>query len=189
MFTESTSLKWTMYVLDFLASIQLHNSLCGPGDTTSMKGSSPLLTHTTLRPLVWWLEYLYLALFFSIIKALRPSRRLNKNTTLISREKWQKKIWVKNSWKRWGFVKIEFLDKNLTFRIQWPFKFQVIFNVTGVVLDYCQVNRNSQEKSSPGKAIPNTVTMTKQVKKSQIFPFDSVLQTLPRAQEFQMSWV
>ena len=28
-----------------------------------------------------------------------------------------KKIWVKNSWKCWGFVKIEFLDKNLTFRI------------------------------------------------------------------------
>ena len=27
-----------------------------------------------------------------------------------------KKIWVKNSWKCWGFVKIEFLD-NLTFRI------------------------------------------------------------------------
>ena len=31
----------------------------------------------------------------------------------------QKKIWVKNSWKCWGFVKIEFLDKNLTFRIVW----------------------------------------------------------------------
>ena len=29
----------------------------------------------------------------------------------------QKKIWVKNSWKCWGPVKIEFLDKNLTFRI------------------------------------------------------------------------
>ena len=29
----------------------------------------------------------------------------------------QKKIWVKNSWRFWGFVKIEFLDKNLTFRI------------------------------------------------------------------------
>ena len=29
----------------------------------------------------------------------------------------QKKNWVKNSWKCWGFVKIEFLDKNLTFRI------------------------------------------------------------------------
>ena len=29
----------------------------------------------------------------------------------------QKKIWVKNSGKCWGFVKIEFLDKNLTFRI------------------------------------------------------------------------
>ena len=28
-----------------------------------------------------------------------------------------KKIWVKNSWKCWGSVKIEFLDKNLTFRI------------------------------------------------------------------------
>ena len=27
--------------------------------------------------------------------------------------------WVKNSWKCWGFVKIEFLDKNLTFRIVW----------------------------------------------------------------------
>ena len=27
------------------------------------------------------------------------------------------KIWVENSWKCWGFVKIEFLDKNLTFRI------------------------------------------------------------------------
>ena len=28
-----------------------------------------------------------------------------------------KKIWVKNLWKCLGFVKIEFLDKNLTFRI------------------------------------------------------------------------
>ena len=28
-----------------------------------------------------------------------------------------KKIWVKNLWKCWSFVKIEFLDKNLTFRI------------------------------------------------------------------------
>ena len=29
-----------------------------------------------------------------------------------------KKYWLKNSWKCWGFfVKIEFLDKNLTFRI------------------------------------------------------------------------
>ena len=27
-----------------------------------------------------------------------------------------KKIWVKNLGKCWGFVKIEFLDKNLTFR-------------------------------------------------------------------------
>ena len=27
-----------------------------------------------------------------------------------------KKIWVKNSWKCWGFVKIEFMDKNLIFR-------------------------------------------------------------------------
>ena len=30
-----------------------------------------------------------------------------------------KKIWVKNSWKCWGFVNVEFLDKNLTFRIVW----------------------------------------------------------------------
>ena len=30
-----------------------------------------------------------------------------------------KKIWVKNSSKCWSFVKIEFLDKNLTFRIVW----------------------------------------------------------------------
>ena len=29
----------------------------------------------------------------------------------------QKKNLVKNSWKCWGFVKIEFLDKNVTFRI------------------------------------------------------------------------
>ena len=29
----------------------------------------------------------------------------------------KKKFWVKNSWKYWGFVKIEFLDKNLTFWI------------------------------------------------------------------------
>ena len=28
-----------------------------------------------------------------------------------------KKNWVKNSWKCWGLVKIEFLDENLTFRI------------------------------------------------------------------------
>ena len=27
-----------------------------------------------------------------------------------------KKIWMKNLWKCWGFVEIEFLDKNLTFR-------------------------------------------------------------------------
>ena len=41
-------------------------------------------------------------------------------TTLISREKLSKKIWVKNSWKCWSFVKIHVLavlDKNLTFRI------------------------------------------------------------------------
>ena len=31
----------------------------------------------------------------------------------------QKKFWWKKSWKCWGFVKIEFLDKNLTFRIVW----------------------------------------------------------------------
>ena len=40
-------------------------------------------------------------------------------TTLISREKLSKKIWVKNSRKCRGFVKIEFLDKILTFRIVW----------------------------------------------------------------------
>ena len=34
----------------------------------------------------------------------------------------QKKNWAKNSWKCWGFVKIEFLDKNLTFRIVWSNK-------------------------------------------------------------------
>ena len=39
--------------------------------------------------------------------------------TLISREKLSRKFWVKNSWKRWGFVNIEFLDKTLTFRIAW----------------------------------------------------------------------
>ena len=39
---------------------------------------------------------------------------------MISREKMSKKIWVKNSWKKcWGFVKTDFLDKNLTFRIVW----------------------------------------------------------------------
>ena len=46
-------------------------------------------------------------------------------TTLISREKLSKKIWVKNSGKCWGFVKIEFLDKNLTFRIVCAFAFAV----------------------------------------------------------------
>ena len=30
------------------------------------------------------------------------------------------KIGVKNSWKCWGFVKIEFFDKNLTFRYDFP---------------------------------------------------------------------
>ena len=30
-----------------------------------------------------------------------------------------KRIWVKNSWKCWGFVKIDFLDINLTFQIVW----------------------------------------------------------------------
>ena len=35
---------------------------------------------------------------------------------MISREKLSKKIWMKNLWKCWGFVKIEFLDKNLTFQ-------------------------------------------------------------------------
>ena len=35
-----------------------------------------------------------------------------------------KKIWMKNTWKCWGFVKIEFLDKNLTFRIVWKWKKQ-----------------------------------------------------------------
>ena len=34
-------------------------------------------------------------------------------------EKNCQKNWMKNSWKCWGFVKIEFLDKNLTFRIVW----------------------------------------------------------------------
>ena len=38
-------------------------------------------------------------------------------TTLISREKLSKKIWVKNLRKCCVFFKIEFLDKNLTFRI------------------------------------------------------------------------
>ena len=33
--------------------------------------------------------------------------------------KLSKKFWMKNSCKYWGFVKIEFLDKNLTFRIVW----------------------------------------------------------------------
>ena len=36
-----------------------------------------------------------------------------------------KKIWMKNSGKCWGFVKIEFLDKNLTFRIVCAFAFAV----------------------------------------------------------------
>ena len=39
--------------------------------------------------------------------------------------KLSKKIWVKNSWKCWGFVKIEFLDKNLTIRIVWKIRFVV----------------------------------------------------------------
>ena len=34
-------------------------------------------------------------------------------------QKLPKKVWVKNSWKCWGFVKIKFWDKNLTFRIAW----------------------------------------------------------------------
>ena len=36
-------------------------------------------------------------------------------TTLISREKLSKKIWVKNSWKCWGFVKIEFFGQKFDF--------------------------------------------------------------------------
>ena len=46
------------------------------------------------------------------------SLSLSKNSTLIFREKLSI-FWVKNLWKCWGFVKIEFLDKNLTFRIVW----------------------------------------------------------------------
>ena len=38
---------------------------------------------------------------------------------LISREKLSKIFWVKNPWKCWGFVKLEFLDKSLTFRVVW----------------------------------------------------------------------
>ena len=45
-------------------------------------------------------------------------------TTLISREKLSKKNLVKNSWKCWGFVKI---DKNLTFRIVWILVFLMIW--------------------------------------------------------------
>ena len=81
-----------------------------------------------------------------IKRTVRNVQFLSKNSTLISREncrffgwktrenvvvldilavdnfdfeikKCQRKCWVKNSWKCWGFVKIEFLDKNLTFRI------------------------------------------------------------------------
>jgi len=53
-------------------------------------------------------------------------------TTLISREKLSKKFWVKNSWKCWDFVKIEFLDKNLTFRkvcIIWILDFKLRLDV------------------------------------------------------------
>ena len=82
-----------------------------------------------------------------LLHTVRNLHFLSKNSTLISRENcrfffgWKtrenvvvlgflavdnfdvtrkivkKNDWVKNSWKCWGFVKIEFLDKNLTFRI------------------------------------------------------------------------
>ena len=84
------------------------------------------------------------------LHTVRNLHFLSKNSTLISRENWRffwaKNAWkccgfglfsywqlwfheknyqnfflVKNSWKYWGFVKIEFLDKNLTFRIVWLF--------------------------------------------------------------------
>ena len=34
--------------------------------------------------------------------------------------------WVKNSWKCWGFVKIDFLDKKMTFRIVWNVNKQLL---------------------------------------------------------------
>ena len=41
-----------------------------------------------------------------------------------------KTIWVKNSWKCWGFsVKFEFLNKNLTFRKVWKYRIRVYFVV------------------------------------------------------------
>ena len=43
-------------------------------------------------------------------------------------EKNFKKFVVKNSWKCWGFVKIDFLDKNLTFRIVWSRMFFLYFS-------------------------------------------------------------
>ena len=39
-----------------------------------------------------------------------------------------KKIWLINSWKCWGYVKIEFLDKNLTFRLVCIRKKRMNFN-------------------------------------------------------------
>ena len=63
----------------------------------------------------WRIDLLY-------VHTVRNLHFLSKNSTLISREKLSKKIWMKNSWKCWGLVKIEFLYKNLTFRIVWCWK-------------------------------------------------------------------
>ena len=46
-----------------------------------------------------------------------------------------KKIWGKNSWKCWGFVNIEFLDKNSTFRIVW-LTYHLVFTYN-CGLDFC----------------------------------------------------
>ena len=45
-----------------------------------------------------------------------------------------KKFWVKNSSKRWGFVKIEFLDKNVTFRLVCKMRPMRLWN-TGLFIE------------------------------------------------------
>ena len=101
-------------------------------------------TYLTFRPNIFF----SISAIFPQKHTVRKLHFLSKYSTLISRENcrffgvknswkccgfglfscWQlwfhekncqKKFGVKNSWKCWGFVKIEFLDKNLTFRIVW----------------------------------------------------------------------
>ena len=115
-----------------------------------------------IRSKICWNKLSWLMVEFS--HTVRNLHFLSKNSTLISRENcrifwvknlWRcfglglfyftrkivKKIWVKNSWS-WCFVKIEFLDKNFTFRVVWVK--MVIVNVWITCLFLTPRNKNAR---------------------------------------------